>query len=422
MRILVDDPSRISPARYRRFLRRVQVEGMVADHLADGDLYLALNAVVLSPEERATLQRLSETFATAFMTAARQVASNVPLLVEWGFPWAAAELLAVEPPRQPLLGRFDFVQDVDGRWWLLEFNADTPSGVREAVVADRVAHAALPEAAGLTRLNQGLEARVTAAFGAALTGLPPGSALGLVTAAEALEDLMQMAFLQRLLAAPLAARDLAVVLGDYHNLVATGRGIAVCGRPVAALYRYVPFESVFGTPFFAALYQAVVERRLLLLNGLYGLLLQHKGLLAWLWEHRDDPCLTPAERAAVRDHLPPTWWVRDAPEGVARADLVAKQVFGREGEEVFFGVDLAPEEWALLRRRRTYVVQQRVSVAEVTAAVQTPDGACRQRGGVTVGSFVVDGAWAGCYSRFGSRLITAQARWLATYVEPTGGW
>ncbi len=51
-----------------------------------------------------------------------------------GFPWVAAELLAAERPRMPLIGRFDFVQDSTGQWWLLEFNADTPSGIREGIV------------------------------------------------------------------------------------------------------------------------------------------------------------------------------------------------------------------------------------------------------------------------------------------------
>ena len=57
--------------------------------------------------------------------------------------------MARETRRLPLIGRFDFVQDVTGRWRLLELNADTPSGVREGIVCDRLVSELLPEAQGL---------------------------------------------------------------------------------------------------------------------------------------------------------------------------------------------------------------------------------------------------------------------------------
>jgi glutathionylspermidine synthase len=416
VRALLTDPGRLSPSRYRRFLRRCLVEGLLSDHLVAGEPYLALNAVVLGQDDLAELRRLTELFSAAFETAGRALRRDVPTLVAMGFPWVAAELLAAETPGVPIVGRFDFVRDQAGHWWLLEFNADTPSGLRETVVGEAAVAALLPEARRLTRPSGCLTEQLGRTFEAALAGT---RTLGLVTSAGELEDLSQIAFLGELLRPRLARCGVELVVGDAHNLRPTARGARLCGRPIDALYRLLPFEGMLGTPAFAALYDAVLAGRLRLLNGLYGFLLQHKGVMAWLWTHRRE--LDEPGRTAVERHLPPTWWLSELPPpDEARHELVAKQVFGREGEEVFFGADLSDDDWAVLRRRGGYVAQRRVVVAEIDAVVSTALGATVWRGHPTVGGFTVDGRFGGIYTRFGPRLTTVRSKWLATLVEPCG--
>jgi glutathionylspermidine synthase len=208
-----------------------------------------------------------------------------------------------------------------------------------------------------------------------------------------------------------------VVLGDVENLSATRAGASVCGRPIGALYRYFPFERMLGTPAFAAMYEAATSGRLLVLNGLFGLLLQHKGLLAWLWAHRDDPAFPPNERKAIGAHLPPTWHIGNQPSSAVRGQLVAKQVFGREGEEVFFGEDVDDATWATLAQHKTYVVQQRVAGPEVEGVMPSSGGPVTRRGHVVVGAFSVNGEWGGYYSRFGDKITTSRAKWVATLVD-----
>jgi hypothetical protein len=106
--------------------------------------------------------------------------------------------------------------------------------------------------------------------------------------------------------------------------------------------------------------------------------------------------------------------VDDYPGDIDQAELVAKQVFGREGEEVFFGEDETPERWSVLRQRRTYIVQQRIRTVALDAALPTPSGVQALRAYATVGSFAVRGRWAGYYTRLGEKRITAEAQWLST--------
>jgi glutathionylspermidine synthase len=428
MRALVTDPRRIRPAAYRRFWRRAQIDAMIPDLMVRGEPYLALNALVLSAADLRCLERLTAAFSRVFQAAGERIASDVAAAIGLGFPWAAAELLAREPRRVPLIGRFDFVQDTLGRWRLLELNADTPSGVREGAVCDRLVSELLPEAEGLARPSAQLGARLVATIeGAVRTGRggqdgrapSAGGVLGIVTTASELEDLSQMAFTAKLLRPGLAEHGWDVVLGDAANLRLTRAGLTLLGRRITALYRYLPFEAIFGTPAFAAMEEAAALGRVEILNGLYGLLLQNKGLIAWIWAHRDAPGLFDAEgRAAIEAHLPPTWAIGAVPAGVPRDDLVAKQVFGREGQEVFFGEDCSPALWATLTQRQSYVAQARVQVAPVRAAVQTSLGPVVREGFPTVGCFAVEGRFAGLYTRFGDKITTSRAKWLATFAEP----
>lgn len=421
MRGLIVDPARATEGLYRRFVRRAQLEGYLADHLYAGEPYLAFNAVVLTQREERLLSRLTESFGSAFLLAGRSLAARTAQLQDMGFPWVAAELLRAEVPREPVIGRFDFVRDRDEHWWLLEYNADTPSGVREAIIADQLVHRLLPEARGLRRPNAVLAELIVQTFVEDLArGLDHGAAFGIVTDAGELEDLAQMAFTEELLRRPLAERGVEVILADVDNLCLTRRGLVLGEKRVGALYRYYPFEVMFGTPAFAAIYEAVVSGKVRLINGLFGLLLQHKGLLCWLWEHRDDPLLTADQRWAIREHMPPTWPIARFPEHPRRASVVVKQVFGREGEEVRFAEDLTADRWRQLWRERTHVVQRRVAVAEMDVAVPTAAGLQVRRGHATVGSFTVGGRWAGFYTRFGTKIITARAKWLATLVEGSG--
>jgi glutathionylspermidine synthase len=213
------------------------------------------------------------------------------------------------------------------------------------------------------------------------------------------------------------------VLGDVDNLRVGRTGLHLGRERIDALYRCFSFESTFGTPAFAAIYDAVASGRVILLNGLFGLLLQHKGMMSWLWAHREDTELPTEERQVIQRHLPPTWNIADwaTSRGSTRRDhehgVVVKQVFGREGEEVYVGDDLTPDQWDAFRRRRTYVVQRRIAIAPHWATISTANGLRSRKGYPTVGSFVVDGEWGGYYTRFGDQIVTARAKWLATLAE-----
>ncbi|MFN8522381.1 MAG: glutathionylspermidine synthase family protein [Chloroflexota bacterium] len=417
MRALIDDPTAISERQYQRFLRRAQVRALMADHLVAGEPYPALNALVVTRRDHEALADAVVPLSRAFVKAGRVVARDPATVVAMGFPWMAAELLAAETAMLPLLSRFDFVVDGNGRWWVLELNADTPSGVREAIGMDPLVAELRPEASPLAQPSAALGKLLTQAFVDRVGQQTTPSRLGLVTTAGELEDLAQMAFTQGLIEEPLRKRGVEVLLGDADNLGFKAGRTTLLGRPIDHLYRYVPLEAMLGHESFVTLYEAVVSGRLRLLNGLFGLLLQCKGLLAWIWERRRSSLFTAGERDALERYLTPTWHAGSHGVPAAKEGLVAKHAFGREGAEVLFGDSVDDATWRALPELGAYVIQPRIEVQEFAAGVFTSGGPMVWQGRATVGAFAVVGRFGGYYSRFGGRVITNRAKWMATYVE-----
>ena len=420
MRILLTDPAEVSPALYRRYQHRALFRACMAGTMSSFSSYLSLNAVLLSRDEAAELARLTTLFG-GILNRAAAAAADRDQLVAWGFPRAFAELIVEEPARPVIFGRFDFLLANDGSWQLVEYNSDTPSGLREATAVDAAAFGLLGRRFSGRRLSAELGPRLGQAILRAIADLPRPCRVGFVTDSFHLEDMATSIFTERVLREALTSageRDVETVVGDVKNLDASRGRVTLVGKRVDALYRYYPFETLLPQPQFLIIFEAVANGRLRLLNGPRGLLIQNKGLLAWVWEHRDDPIFTSAERVAIRDHLPATWWVRDLPADEAPERLVIKQVFGREGEEVYLADRLSADDMARIREWGTFVAQRRVATHPVPAVAWDWKGEpLRAERWPSIGAFTVDDEYAGVYTRLGSPILTSQAEFAPTFVE-----
>ncbi|HEY7064361.1 MAG TPA: glutathionylspermidine synthase family protein [Chloroflexota bacterium] len=413
-RVAVD--AAVHGRRWTAYLHEAALRCFLYDNTVAGERYLALDALVL---DRAAVDRLivaTEALGRAFARAARAVQRDRATLEQLGFPWAVAEMLLHEPaaPFLSPLGRFDFLLDAAGEWRLLEYNSDTPSGVRETIGAERLIYRALGQRGRHARLGARLAPRTRRAFARLLAAAPrPVRRLGLVTDAGYAEDLAQLLFLRDVLR-PLGPE---IVLGDVDNLAVRRGRVHVLGQEVQALYRLYPVERLYGHPVFPGLMDAALAGRVWLLNPVAALLAQDKALLAWLWARRDSALFPPDERAAIARHLPETYLVTDAPADLDRRAFVVKEFFGREGEEVYFGDSIDDADWERCRAWRTFVVQRVVAGQEVDAVRWQDGGPVPGRGIPCVGSYLAGDRWGGLYVRLGGRITTNRAQHIGAFME-----
>ncbi len=408
---------------YGSFLSGAIETAPMPDFGVGGEPYPTLATLVLDQDAHDALTRLTNSFDRIIANAIDHILEDRDYLVRLGFPAVAIDPLTREPRgTRPLLGRFDFLFDVHGTWQLIEYNADTPSGLRETITIEPLVWHHVPRTlrqarpAG-THLGRALSRATLGRLSQPLTTNRKVRTLGIFTDASHTEDFAQTEALAKLLRDPLLDLEIEVVVGDVDNLRLVKGRLHFQTGPVDAVYRYFPFETLLGHPAWTMLFTAVATGQVRLLNGLRGLLAQNKGVLAWIWSHRDDDSVfDTSDRATIRSHLPATQWVDAIPPPDARNGFILKQVFGREGEEVRHGSELDDDAWRQCVGWGSYVSQRHVLTVPSRATVATSRGHRDVEVWPCIGSFAVDGRWGGYYTRIGGEITRHDAQWCATGV------
>ena len=121
----------------------------------------------------------------------------------------------------------------------------------------------------------------------------------------------------------------------------------------------------------------------------------------------------------IARHLPPTFLLEDLPADFDYTGYIIKEFYGREGAEVYNGATLSPASWEQCRAWRTFVAQERISIAPTSHLLPTPDWSAAIHLEVfpCVGSYIMGGRWGGCYTRLGDRITNSYAQFVPTLVE-----
>jgi glutathionylspermidine synthase len=386
------------------------------DTWAAGRRYLSLTCLALTGAEVGQLRALTQRFSRLIATAVDGILADPDWWSALAWPWPAIELARREPPHPgglaSLFGRFDYLLDSRGNWQAIEYNADTPSGGREACGMEPAVARLVPslrriETHFADRLARALLDRIHA-------NSRPVRLVGVVSMHRWLEDLSQAVWLTGLL----RRAGQAALVGDINDLRARRGRITLRGQPIDALYRFYPIERLYRHAVFGDVWDAVCDGRLLMLNGLRGFLAQSKACLAWLWANRAR--LSAADVAAIERHLPRTVLARHPDAPALLPEGVIKHVNGREGDSVVFGNTLDRAGWQARLLEDGYVVQRAVGSPTVVD-VEIDDQAQRVRRVADryacVGGFAIAGTFAGCYTRLDGPITSARATYAATLSE-----
>jgi glutathionylspermidine synthase len=376
-----------------------------------------LATVSLTAAEAAQLRDVTVRFSTLLDQAVDGILADQDWWSSLAWPWPAIELARQEPPhprgRASLYGRFDCLLDDRGDWQIVEYNADTPSGGREASGLEPAVARLFPE---LRRLSPRLSSRLVSVISTRIAQHPrPVRLVGVVSSHSWLEDIAQATWLAGLL----RRAGQAALVGEVTDLATQSGRITLRGEPIDALYRFYPVERLYKHAIFASLCEAAIDGNLLLLNGLRGFLAQSKACLAWLWANRH--ALSPEAEQAIECHLPATVLARGSEAATLLPAGVLKHVNGREGDSVVFGKDVDPVSWDERLLEGGYVVQRAVSSpavhdVEIDDVRQRVD--CVGPKYACVGAFSIGGRFGGCYTRLDGPITSARATYAATLREP----
>jgi glutathionylspermidine synthase len=386
----------------RELLRALRFRHFKWDAYAAGGMTLLPETLVVEEALHRQVVAAVEALHQALTRFERRVRENPEALGRLGIPRALHPLIAREEERPLQCARYDLFPTEDGRLMVSEFNEDVPGGFNETE--------GLPELLGDPGPGCRWEARLR---GALLDAFRDREGVALLYATAFSEDLQHMLILERWLT---EAGHRTVLASPAHLRAgwAVGRRRPrVLGVPVDAVFRFYPGEWMPRLPNFPEWRRAAPS--LPMMNPLRRLVRQSKFVFALWWE---DSGLPDEDRELLRRHCPRTIPFRRelVPRlREEREQWVLKRAFGRMGDAVLMG-NLTPErEWerGLEEAARTpwrWCAQERFQVRPLDFA-QGPLFPA-------LGAFVVNGRFAGYYSRAAPRpFLTHEAFHVATVVQ-----
>ncbi len=278
-------------------------------HSADGGYWDESACYCFSADEIDTLEAAAEELHRMALAAVKHVIETKRYADLHIAPAQAALIEQSWRANAPsLYGRFDLAYDGSSAPKLLEYNADTPTSLLEAAVAQ---WHWLEETGGPDQFNS-LHERLIARWEQIFNTLPPGTPLHFSCMKDNEEDRITIEYL----------RDTAVQAGmATHFIYVEDLGwngsafVDLDAQPVRAWFKLYPWEWLVRDDFATHL----GETSLQIIEPAWKALLSNKGMLAILWElFPDHPNLVPAYFSP--DYL--------------GASFVIKPFFSREGANI----------------------------------------------------------------------------------------
>jgi glutathionylspermidine synthase len=390
-------PWAIGPESYAELLKTLRFRHFKWDTFAVGANLVLPEMLVLSRAAHDRVVTVVESLHAALSRFEARVRQDGSALDRLGIPAPLHGIIADEEQNTLQLARYDLFPTADGRWMVSEFNEDVPGGFNEAEI---------PRLLGDPGEGLCWEGDLSEAFVRAFDAY---ESVALLYATAYSEDLQHMLILERWL----TEAGHRTVLGSPAHLATRWRRPRILGTGIDAAFRFFPGEWMPKLPNLGVWRR--LGPRLPMMNPLHRLVRQSKTMFA-LWG--EDASLEPADRDLIARHCPATasFDPRDSDRlREERERWVLKRAFGRMGDSVVIGALSTPAEWqaAIEEARRApadFCVQERFAATplQFEAGPLFP----------AIGAFLVNGRFAGYYSRAAPRpLITHEALHVPTVVQ-----
>lgn len=369
-----------------------------------GREYLVPYYVVFSQEKVAEIARITERAYGIFQKALRFVQAKVPdeyLVHQLGVPHPLIDAARSCVPYTGIT-RFDLAL-VDNNMYILEYNADTPTGVVETAyvacdVIRRFSHYQNPSAQMNRLIHESLAQLISYYRAAGHNGSIVFSAAG-----RNEEDKGTVLYTRQQL-------QLQTEYADLEDLRVDRDGLYAQDKKVDIWYRLYPWEHLphdideSGFPTGEYLLEFIANGQLRTISAPQEIIMQSKGLQAFIWELAElkSPLFTVEDREFIQRYFLPSAFAADYFLNKQMA-YVSKPFFGREGGAVtlFDGSGNVEERdgeahyW-----EQPMLFQKRVELPNVQ--IETEEG--RIDGYLLVGSFCVGGKYAGVLPRIGGKI------------------
>lgn len=303
----------------------------------NGEEYALYDCLILSEEEVAKIRQATADADRIFRKTNRLLRTFPDkTLLLLGYPESSLPFLRDKAlPQETIIGRYDWIVK-DGAIKLMEFNADTPTFIKElfdvnGYVTDAF-HLDNPNEAETAVLKTELRKAVVAAWQRLERDGTPRIVFS--SHDDDIEDKWTTRFLQETLDLPSEFVPLDQLLVATDGVYTpSGERIDVLYRQTYPIEHLVDDEATDGEKIGLRLLHLNEQKHVSLINPLSAFLMQSKGVQALIWElYETNTYFDEAERAIIHRYFLPTFLEEDA--FLDQSDYVKKPAFGREGDSV----------------------------------------------------------------------------------------
>lgn len=331
-----------------------------------------------------------------------------------GYPEASLPFIRDKAiPQETIIGRYDWIVK-DGMLKLMEFNADTPTFIKELFDVNGYVTAEFgmnnPNAESTAQLKVELRKAIVAAW--QRLGRDGAPKIVFTAHDDNIEDKWTSRFLQETLDLPSEFVPLHELLVDTDGVYTPGgERIDILYRQTYPIEHLVDDRSDDGTLIGIRLLELNQEKSVSLLNPLSAFLMQSKGVQALIWElYETETFFDEAERDVIHTYFLPTYL--EAAPLLGQSDYVKKPAFGREGDSVIlFSKDGQPFHKEALQTyaEETAVYQQFIELP--TRTTRTVNGMTDTH--YMIGCFCLNGHPSALGARAGSMITNNHSYYLA---------
>lgn len=331
-----------------------------------------------------------------------------------GYPEASLPFLRDKAlPQETIIGRYDWIVK-DGVIKLMEFNADTPTFIKELFDVNKYVTSEFgfddPNADATSELKTELRKAVIAAWQRLNRDGTPK--IVFTSHDDNIEDKWTTRFLQETLDLPSEFVPLDQLLVEADGVYTpNGERIDVLYRQTYPIEHLVDDRAPNGELIGVRLLELNQTKHVSLLNPLSAFLMQSKGVQALIWElYEADTYFDESERQIIQTYFLPTYL--DADPFLNQSAYVQKPAFGREGDSVIlYDKNGAPFHKEVLQTyaQETAVYQQFNELP--TRMTTTVNGPLETH--YMIGCFCLNGHPSALGARAGSMITNNQSYYLA---------
>ncbi|ADL53050.1 glutathionylspermidine synthase family protein [Clostridium cellulovorans] len=310
-----------------------------------------------------------------------------------------------------LLGRLDFILDINNQWKVLEINSETPAGICESINIDKLIYDYINDKS-LLRANDYLEDKIIESAEKILKDYKKdGSEINTIACVGTnyYEDIYTFNTMKKILS---KAFKVKVISGSIYDIKVVDETAYLYGEKVDCIFRYYPLDWLgIEKEGLKCIEKLIIEKKLFSLNPTNTIISQSKAFFAIIWKLMEYKYYSIEEEELIKKHIPYTTF--DFEEMIKYTnDFVVKPLLNREGEGVVISSQLknVPEEDCIFQEL-CHIQTLSVNVYDYKYEYW------KENLYPVFGVYITDCEYAGIFTRIGSLITNNICMYYPVYVK-----